>query len=226
MALGDSIPAGTGDSGGRSFVYDYARYIQQDTGVRVAVHNLGTNGLTSRGLVAHLQHDEAVRELVKKADVVTISVGLNDLVAPLGYATSACGGRDNQACFRSALAASESSWNAALSIVLLLRANRPTLIRVTDDYNAFTDAQAKARLGAEKLKVFTRYLRRFNAYRCATARRYRSACADVGRAFNGPSTNASAYARGLIGGDGHPSREGHRLIAVALRALGYAPFHK
>ncbi len=74
VALGDSIPAGTGDSGGRSFVYDYARYIEQDVGARVTVHNLGTNGLTARGLLEQLRHDGAVRRLVENADVVTISL--------------------------------------------------------------------------------------------------------------------------------------------------------
>ncbi len=226
VALGDSIPAGAGESGGRSFVYDYARYIQWDTGARVRVRNLGTNGLTAGGLLEQLRHDGRVRELVANAEVVTVSVGLNDLIAPLGYASNTCGGHDNQACFRSALASLEPAWSAILSDVSLLRANRPTLIRVTNDYNAFTDVQTQMRLGAARIKVFTRYLRRFNAYRCATARKHQIACADVARVFNGPSTNASAYTRGLIGSDGHPSSKGHRLIARTLRALGYAPLRE
>ena len=221
VALGDSIPAGAGESEGRSFVDDYARDIQRDTGAKVAVHNLGTNGLTVRGLLEQLRHDDTVRSRVRNADVVTISVGLNDLVVPLGYAPNACGGRDQQTCFRSALESFEPAWNAVLSEVTLLRANHPTLIRVTNDYNAFTDAHAQMTFGPARIKVFVRYLRRFNAYRCSTARKYRMACADVGRAFNGPSLNASAYPRGLIGGDGHPSQTGHRLIARTLRALGY-----
>ena len=56
VALGDSIPAGTGESGGISFVFDYARYIEHDTGATVMVHNLGTNGLTAPGLLGQLRH--------------------------------------------------------------------------------------------------------------------------------------------------------------------------
>jgi lysophospholipase L1-like esterase len=227
VALGDSIPAGAGDVAGKSFVYDYARHIEQDTGVRIAVHNLATDGGTTGDLLAQMQHDADTRTLLGDAEVVTISIGVNDLEMHLpDYAGGACGGSDNQKCFRSALALFKGPWNAILSEVLRMRANRPTIIRVTNDYNPFPgNAAARANLGERTGKVFTHYLRGLNDYRCSTAQQKEIPCADVALAFNGPGTDASAFAKGLIGTDqfAHPSAKGHQLIAQTLRQLGYAP---
>jgi lysophospholipase L1-like esterase len=212
---------------GKSFVYDYARDIEQDTGVQVTVHNLATDGGAARDLLAQLQQDPNTRTLLEGAEVVTISIGGNDLESHLQeYAEGACGGPDNQECFRSALALFKGPWNAILSDVLQLRANRPTIIRVTNDYNPFPgNSAARANLGASIEGVFTHYLRRLNEYRCSRAQQRGIPCADVALAFNGPGTDASAFAKGLIGSDqfAHPSARGHRLIAQTLRKLGYAP---
>jgi lysophospholipase L1-like esterase len=50
--------------------------------------------------------------------------------------------------------------------------------------------------------------------------------AQVHLAFNGPNGEEDPIAKGLITGDGiHPNDNGHKAIADALRALGYAPLH-
>jgi lysophospholipase L1-like esterase len=226
VALGDSVPYGAGDVAGRSFVPLYARFIEQDTGASVRVHNLATDGGTARDLLAQLRDDPKLRRAVKGAEILTISIGGNDLESHLAdYASKTCGGPDNQTCFREAVARFKPTWAAILAEVLRLREEK-SIIRVTNDYNPFPgNARAAANLGKGITDVFTDYLRQLNAYRCSSAEHVGILCADVARAFNGANTNESAFAKGLIGTDefSHPSAKGHEVIAQILRALGYRP---
>jgi lysophospholipase L1-like esterase len=226
VALGDSVPYGAGDVAGRSFVPLFARFIEEDTGADVRFDNLSTDGGTARDLLGQLKDDPKVRRAVKRAEILTISIGANDLESHLpDYASKTCGGRDNQACFRKAVAQFKPTWAALLGEVLRLRKGR-SIIRVTNDYNPFPgNARAAANLGAHIPDVFTPYLRQLNAYRCSSAEHVGILCADVAKAFNGANTNESAFAKGLIGTDefSHPSGKGHRLIAQLLRSLGYRP---
>jgi lysophospholipase L1-like esterase len=229
VALGDSVPYGAGDVAGRSFVYVYARQIQADTGARVRVHNLATDGGTSGELLNRLRQDSDLRRALRRAEVITVSIGGNDLESHIGdYAAAACGGSDNQNCFRAAVVSFGRTWQAIVSVVLNLRDREHTIIRVTNDYNPFPgNVRAAENLGRRIGPVFTLYLRHLNALRCRIARRNRIPCADVARAFNGPLTDQSAFAKGLIGSDefAHPSARGHAVIAQTLRALGYQPLH-
>jgi lysophospholipase L1-like esterase len=229
VALGDSIPYGAGDVAGKSFVPRYARFIEQDTGASVAVHNLATDAGTVGELAGRLKYDPALRRALKGAEIVTISIGVNDLESHIGdYAAKTCGGPDNQKCFRDALARFKQPWVALLADIIRMRDPHKSIMRVTNDYNPFPgNARAAANLGASINEVFTPYLRQLNAYRCATANKKKIRCADVAKAFNGPNTDESAFAKGLIGSDefAHPSAKGHLLIAQTLRALGYRPLH-
>jgi lysophospholipase L1-like esterase len=226
VALGDSVPYGAGDVAGRSFVSLYARFIEQDTGASVRVHNLATDGGTARDLLGQLREDPKLRRAVKSAEILTISIGGNDLESHLAdYASNTCGGPDNQTCFRAAVAAFKPAWTALLAEVLRLREEK-SIIRVTNDYNPFPgNARAAANLGKRITDVFTHYLRQLNAYRCSSAEHVGIPCGDVAKAFNGANSSESAFAKGLIGTDefSHPSAKGHRLIAEILRALGYRP---
>ena len=226
VALGDSVPYGVGDVAGRSFVGIYAHYVEQDTGASVRVHNLAAAGGTARDLLSQLRGDPKVRRALKGAEILTISIGGNDLESHLGdYASNRCGGPDNQMCFRAAVTAFEPTWAAILAEVLRLREGK-SLIRVTNDYNPFPgNARAAANLGKGITGAFTPYLRQLNQQRCSSAEHVGILCADVATAFNGANTNESAFAKGLIGTDefSHPSAKGHRLIAQILRDLGYHP---
>jgi hypothetical protein len=68
VALGDSVPAGVGDVAGRSFVYAYARFIEKDTGAKVTVHNLATDGGTAEELLDQLRHEASPRRLLRHTE--------------------------------------------------------------------------------------------------------------------------------------------------------------
>ena len=76
MALGDSIAAGYGLADGES---SYVDLISEDLGARTT--NLAVSGMTSTELLQMLssgEHDE----VISKADIITISIGSNDLLKP------------------------------------------------------------------------------------------------------------------------------------------------
>src|SRR5919202_413942 len=103
VALGDSLAAGTGALH-EGYVDRYAAYIDDDTGARVSVTNLGRNGQTSSELLYNLRNDPSWRRAVGEADVLTVNIGINDLGhAAEAYVGGACGGTDNQDCLRKAV---------------------------------------------------------------------------------------------------------------------------
>ncbi len=76
VALGDSIAAGYGLADGES---SYVDLISEDLGARTT--NLAVSGMTSTELLQMLssgEHDE----VISKADIITISIGSNDLLKP------------------------------------------------------------------------------------------------------------------------------------------------
>ena len=80
---------------------------------------------------------------------------------------------------------------------------------------------AGVRLDAQQRRVGADLL---NTTICSGAAAWGIGCADVHGAFNGASRNDSPWRLGLLLSDGvHPSDEGQRRIAGALRATGYAP---
>ena len=73
-ALGDSITSGIGPLIFNGFVYRIYDFLKTKF-CNVAFINLGKSGLTSSGLLKQLCKDCEVRTAVKKANMITISIG-------------------------------------------------------------------------------------------------------------------------------------------------------
>ncbi|WP_078381422.1 GDSL-type esterase/lipase family protein [Sutcliffiella halmapala] len=83
LALGDSLTVGLGSSEEgylriHGFVPQFTNYLR--TKHTVHVENYGIPGLTATGLVALLQGDEALRNRLKTANIITVSIGGNDFL--------------------------------------------------------------------------------------------------------------------------------------------------
>jgi lysophospholipase L1-like esterase len=78
-ALGDSITSGIGPLIFNGFVYRIYDFLRTKF-CNVAFVNLGKPGLTSSGLLEQLCKDCEVRTAVKKANMITISIGGNNLL--------------------------------------------------------------------------------------------------------------------------------------------------
>ena len=203
VALGDSLAAGTGAQH-EGYVDRYAAYIDDDTGARVSVTNLGRNGQTSSELLYNLRNDPSWRRAVGEADVLTVNIGINDLGhASEAYVGGACGGTDNQDCLRKAVQTVEVNWNAIVAELLGLRSISDTIIRSAGlGYTPFLDTEG----------VFKAYLDEVNT-------RIEKIASENGIPY------IEAYLdRGHISQDGlHPNDEGYEVIAEQLRELGYNP---
>jgi lysophospholipase L1-like esterase len=203
VALGDSLAAGTGASY-EGYVDRYAAYIEDDTGARVSVTNLGRNGQTSSELLYVLRNDSSWRRAVGEADVLTINIGINDLGRAVeAYENGTCGGTDHQNCLREAVQTVEDDWNAIVAELLGLRSISDTIIRSAGlGYTPFLDTEG----------VFKPYLGEVTS-------RIEKIASENGIPY------IEAYLdRGHISQDGlHPNDEGYEVIAEQLRELGYNP---
>lgn len=82
LALGDSLTEGVGDSTGQGgFVPLLANDISDNLEVQVSTQNYGISGNTSQQILKRMQSDKALRKDLKNADLLTITVGGNDVMA-------------------------------------------------------------------------------------------------------------------------------------------------
>lgn len=219
VALGDSLAAGFTAS--RGYVPRYAAYTETENGVTVRVQNMGRAGWTSSDLRDALRNDNAMRNAVTSADVVTWNIGGNDLLhAYRLFLEGNCGGADNQDCFRSGVAEFKANWDAIVSEIVSLAQPGSTVIRTMDIYNPFIAEQMQ--LGSVNATV--PYLEEVDAYIRTSAEQNGIPVARVYEAFNGASGREDPVSKGLISQDGfHANDAGHDMMAILLRDLGYAP---
>jgi lysophospholipase L1-like esterase len=200
VALGDSLAAGVGAR--RGYVARYAQHLQRDTGARVRVINLGVSGQTSTQLLHAIRHDPATRKALGRAEVVTLNIGLNDLgQATASYESGTCGGQQNEACLREAVAGVEGNWDAIIEEILSLRSTEDTIIRSAG--LGYTP-----RVG----RVFEPYLTRIILHVASAA-----AQGDI------PYVEIHLGSAGISEDGLHPNDKGYGLIADRLAELGYAP---
>lgn len=82
VAIGDSLTQGVGDRTGQGgFVGLLAQSLDQDKTISVAYDNFGKGGNTSNQILKRMKTDEAIQNRLSQADVMTLTVGGNDVMA-------------------------------------------------------------------------------------------------------------------------------------------------
>jgi lysophospholipase L1-like esterase len=216
-ALGDSIATGVWATSG--YVSVYGDHLRADVGPSVQLTNLAVNGWTTSDLLGALRSNDRYRGAVQAADVVTLSIGGNDLLqARARFMQGACGGQASEDCLRDTTDRILVNWDAILDEILAMVGPRPAAIRTMDVYNPY------AGVDAAHLPILKPYLDEINGYYCLSAELRGIPCARVYAAFNGSSGDEDPVEKALIAFDGiHPNDRGHALIADLLRDVGYAP---
>ncbi|MBY5033731.1 SGNH/GDSL hydrolase family protein [Streptococcus gallolyticus] len=80
VALGDSLTQGVGDSTNQGgFVPLLSQSLTNEYGYEVIAENYGISGNTSKQILVRIQEDSQLAASLKKADVMTLTVGGNDL---------------------------------------------------------------------------------------------------------------------------------------------------
>jgi lysophospholipase L1-like esterase len=229
VAIGDSLPYGRSDCGNcATFVDLFGRALAQHTGRRVQVWNLSEHtGIDSRDLRRQLASSAGSRSQVAIADAITVTIGHND--PPWNSSYDPCDGKSgypnanwsvyDESCLQRTAPVFERNLDSILRSIRALRDGKPTLLRVTDDYD---DLIGDSKFYATAISLVRRFFDRYSAIACRLAHKYRGVCIDTYHAFNGPGGTRDAGR--LLGPDHtHPNAAGHRLIAHLLERAGYRP---
>jgi len=214
VGLGDSVTAGSACRC-TPFLDLYARTLASRTARTVQARNLGVPGQTSAGLLASLTLPSAASTAVRRADVVTITIGANDL-DPEAITGGGCTG-DPGACYRDDIVGMARDVGRVLDRIRVLRGSRPTTLQVTGYWDVWQDGSVGRSNGFRYVSAADILTRLTNAALAGVAAEHGASYVDLFVPFRGPI--GSDDDTGLLAPDGdHPDARGHLLIATALAA--------
>lgn len=215
--LGDSVPAASACNC-VGFADLYSRQIAAKTQMAVKVVNLGTPGQTSSGLLASLAPGTLAARVVAGADIITITIGANDFAYD-DYVSGSCA---DLTCYSGQLERMRAGVDAVLDRIEVLRAGRPTAVRVTGYWNVWKDGAVGRAEGKQYSDLSDTLTREVNAALSASASGHNARFVDLFSSFRG--IDGTDDDTSLLAADGdHPDSEGHQLITQALLATGLSP---
>lgn len=131
-AIGDSLTTGFGALPGNGFVPVYRRMAEGRLRTTVASTNLGVNGMTTSELEQRLRGNSMMREAVREADIITVSIGGNDLIHAAKSAARQQGNLSAE--LRRSLQECKQNFSAIMNILIQLKARtrRPFIIKLWD----------------------------------------------------------------------------------------------
>ena len=213
VVIGDSTAAATLCECAR-FPDLYGQLAAQALGQPVRVQNLAVIRTTSSDLLDALEANPSLRTAIQEADIITITIGINDI--------NPCGAETDRACYESAIAGLQTNLEALLAEIDTLQGDHPHTLRATAYYNFKIGNPAAAQLGPSFQAFYAEQLASLNGAICEAVAAHDGLCVDLLPAFNGPAGDQDAASL-LVDDHIHPSREGHQVIAQAIDASGYAP---
>ncbi|WP_164821235.1 GDSL-type esterase/lipase family protein [Paenibacillus koleovorans] len=202
-AIGDSLTAGFGVLPEQGFAAKLHELAERELGCKVHFYNAGVTGATAGETLELVQQDQALREKLELADLITVTCGGNNLIqaAKRFYLDGETGH------LKAALIEYSTHMRQLVREVKRLKAvsSKPYLIRLIGLYNPlpeFDDA------------VF--WVQRFNKHLNRLAKEPVQAV-DVYSAF-------LTREEELLSDDQfHPNADGYRLLADETHRLGYDP---
>jgi len=202
-AIGDSLTTGFGALPGNGFVPVYRRMAESRLNTAVDATNLGVNGSTTAELSRRLRTHPLYREALREAELITLSIGGNDLIRA---ARSSAGQPGNTSrILGNALQECKSNFAGIMGTLseLKSRSAAPYIIRIVGLYNPYPQFGE----ATDWVQQFNRYAAGFSSRVCGFAAIYNQ--------FAGNE-------RALLSLDHlHPNGRGYRVIAGQLNALGY-----
>jgi lysophospholipase L1-like esterase len=200
IALGDSLAFGIGSLTLTGYPQRLAIVLRRRLRRWVTLRNLSLFGLTSGELLGHVESDERWRTAIRKAGLITINIGGNDL-RRCNYQRS---------CLPGALEAFRANWEGILREIRILNPKAPLYTFTL--YNPYPLDDVRRPPVAEAIGALNAILTDpglISAYQV-------TGIADVAGAFHGQECDWTWYCRI---GDVHPTESGHAAIAQALGQL-------
>jgi lysophospholipase L1-like esterase len=205
-ALGDSIAAGYGATNRYGYV-DYFRDYLRTLAPQVDLSNHAVPGLSSSGLLLQLRYSSSVRDDTRRADVLTISIGGNNLLpcASNNYASL------NTFCASAGVAAFRYDWPRILTTIRTDIGARERLFVLTL-YNPYRGDEAN-------YATAETYIEQINAAIRNARSTYNYGVADAHDEFQGKLGDGSwkvcAWTHFCeTTRDPHPTDSGHRQLAL------------
>ncbi|HEC62206.1 MAG TPA: SGNH/GDSL hydrolase family protein [bacterium] len=205
-----------GSSVGTWWAEYYGDSIESDLGVKLFYlsHYVGAQPVS--GLLKNIRNDERLRGNIKKAEVITIGVGIADMNYAIGM--YGAGGRNDRRRLKEELDTFRETYDSMLTELLSLTSPTDTIIRVMDFYYP--------NVGRDQEKGIYNQIKsswqKFNKCIIQAARKRGIPVAKVFQAFHGPHGNDDPAEKGYLDKDGlHSSEEGKKIIAAEFQKLGY-----
>ncbi|WP_151737715.1 GDSL-type esterase/lipase family protein [Paenibacillus tengchongensis] len=202
-AIGDSLTTGFGALPGNGFVPAYRRMAERRLGTPVSLTNLGVNGMTTEGLEQRLKNDYNYRMAVRDAELITISIGGNDLIKAAKAAGSRPG--DLSPLLQKAFRNCRRNFGDIMGTIAQLKAGlrSPYIIRIVGLYNPYPQVDE----ATDWVKAFNRYAAGYSSPVCGFASIY---------------NEFAGHEQALLFIDRlHPNGRGYQVIASKLNGLGY-----
>ena len=218
VGLGDSFTK-TQDSHGDTYLDLFAADLAQTHHLPVTVDDLSDDANTSARVADLLRHDAAVRDAVAGADIVLVSVGGNDSDPFATYPEGTCAPSEPlRRCLRTYAPTFTHNYQRILQTIDLLRAGRPTAVRVTSADNPFV-GWSEAPSATFGVDFYRQVAEAETAAACRIATRHEAMCVDYLHLFGG--ADGTGDPKEYLGPDhAHPGDVGIRLIADTLVAIG------
>jgi lysophospholipase L1-like esterase len=206
LALGDSLTAGVGSCHFPGFVQRYEKLAEIALENNIVPKVFAIPGATT-GEVLNIVKDSSVRKFIRKARIITLSAGGNDLIqASRKYLRE----EQDQEILKQALVACKKNVSTILNEIRQVKMlnedlKGPFIVRIVDLYNPFQELE----LANKWVTLFNRHLKTFANEKVAVTNLYEG--------FKGNEEKLLSFDKI------HPNPNGYQVIAEELNKLGYWP---
>jgi lysophospholipase L1-like esterase len=210
VALGDSVPRGT-NCNCTPYPPLTATGLSKTTGDKLTATNDSVAGYTTKNVLNQLNGNEDVINHVKKADVVEIEIGANDVAY-----NSTCGTTVD--CYASKVPTMKENLLSIVRRTQSLVSGHKHLLVLLDYWSVWLGGKYAASKGQAYVAAAEEMTDRVNSAIKSTASKTGSAYVDLRAAFKGPSYSYDETHYLSNDGD-HPNAAGHQQIATATQAV-------
>jgi len=210
VALGDSVPRGTNCSC-KPYPPLTATGLSKTTGDKVTATNDSVAGYTTKNVLNQLNDNQNVINHVKKADVVEIEIGANDVAH-----NSTCG--TSVDCYAPKVPTMKANLLSIVRRTQSLASGHKHVIVLIDYWSVWLGGKYATNKGPDYVAAAEEMTDRVDTAIQSTASKTRSAYVDLRAAFKGPSYSYDETHYLSNDGD-HPNAAGHQKIADATEAV-------